>query len=190
MHRPFTQKTTKSNSTRNLSCALIPDPGFTITCATHCMPPKRPTALILSREKKPLHTSTQGIIHRAAGPNFRFHQYTILVGIDTVHGVHAPEWINYTSTTPQHNLKRTASSCSLGQLENEYIQEGRDRDFPLECLHFSINHRFTERFWHQSQYLFALADRQNDYSDTFFTHDVATHRIYQKYDPFFLQLGF
>ena len=53
--RAPTQKTPKSHSTRNLSCALIPNPGFTIACPTHCKPPKRPTALLV-RKKEPLHT--------------------------------------------------------------------------------------------------------------------------------------
>ena len=87
-------------------------------------------------------------------------------------------------------MKPTAGSCSLGQLENEYVQEGRDRDLPLERLHFSIKPRFNERFWHQSKYLFALADHRNDYLNTFFTRDVAPYRIYRKYDLFNLQFGF
>ena len=68
---------------------------------------------------------------------------------------------------PQHTLKPTASSCSLGQLGNEYVREGRNRDLPLECLHFPINSRLTERFWHLSKYFFALADRPNDYLNAF-----------------------
>ena len=94
------------------------------------------------------------------------------------------------STPPQHTLKPTASSCSLGHLENEYVQEGWDRDLPLECLHFPINRRFTERFWHQSKYFYALADRQNDYLNTFCTRDVTPYRIYQKNDLFYLQFAF
>ena len=101
-----------------------------------------------------------------------------------------PERISYTSTPPQHTLKPTASSCSLGQLENEYVQEGRDKDLPLESWHFLINLSFTERFWHLPKYFFALADRQNDYLNTFFTRDTAPYKIYAKYDPFFLQFGF
>ena len=99
-----------------------------------------------SRGKKNPFTSTQGIIHWSLGPNFRFHQITNPLGIDSVHGVHVPRRINYTSTPPQNTFKPTASSCSLGQMENEYNQEGRDRDLPLECLHFPLNHRFTECF--------------------------------------------
>ena len=86
--------------------------------------------------------------------------------------------------------KRTASSCSLGQLENEYVQEGRDKDLPLECHHFPINPRFTERFWHLSKNFFALADRPNFYFNTFFSRDTVPYKIYAKYDPFFLQFGF
>ena len=33
-------------------------------------------------------------------------------------------------------------------------------------------------------------DRQNDYLNTFITRDTAPYRIYQKYDPFYLQFGF
>ena len=58
------------------------------------------------------------------------------------------------------------------------------------CLHFPINPRFTERFWHPSKYFFALADRQNNHLDAFFTRDVTPYHIYQKYDPFYLQFGF
>ena len=98
--------------------------------------------------------------------------------------------INYTSTPPQHTLKPTASSCSLGQLENKYVQEGRHKDLVLECLHFPINLRLTERFWHLSKYFFALADHPNGYLNTFFTRDTAPYKIYAKYDPFYLQFGF
>ena len=98
------------------------------------------------------------------------------------------------STTHRHHhtthAQVTASSCSLGQMENEYVQEGQDRDLPLKYLHFPISHRFTERFWHQSQYFFDLADRQNNYLNTFLTRDVAPYRTYQKYDPFYLKFGF
>ena len=105
-------------------------------------------------------------------------------------GIHVPGRINYTSTPPQHTLKPTAISCSLGQFENEYVQEGRDRDLPLECFHFPFNHRFTKRFWHLSKYFFALAYRPNDYFNTFFTRETAPYQFYQKYDPFYLQFGF
>ena len=101
-----------------------------------------------------------------------------------------PDRINCTSTTLQHTLKPTAGSCSLGQLENEYVQEGRDKELPLECLHFPLNPRFTERFWHLSKYFFALADRPNDYLNTFFNRDTAPYKIYAKYYPFYLQFGF
>ena len=106
-----------------------------------------------------------------------------------------PEWISYTSTPPQHTLKPTASSCSLGQLEDEYVQEGRDKDLPLECLHFPLNLRITERFWHLSKYFFALADRPNNYLNTFFTrstapYNTAPYKIYAKYESFYLQFGF
>ena len=101
-----------------------------------------------------------------------------------------PERISYTSTSPQHTLKPRSSSCSLGQLESEYVQEGRDKDLPMECLHFPIISRFTERFWHLSKYFFALADRPNDYLNTFFTPDTAPYKTNAKYDPFYLQYGF
>ena len=84
---------------------------------------------------------TQGFPHRSQGPNLRFHEFTNLLGLNTIQGIHVPERINYTSTQPQHTLKPTASSCSLGQLENEYVQEGRDKDLPLECLQFPLNPR-------------------------------------------------
>ena len=88
------------------------------------------------------------------------------------------------------HTKPTASSCCLGQLENEYIQEGRDKDLPLDCLHFPISPHFTERFRQMSRYFFALADCPNGYLNTFFTRDTAPYKIYAKYDPFYLQFGF
>ena len=112
--------------------------------------------------------SRQYTAYRSQGPNFRFHEFTNPLGFNTIQGIHMPERISYTSTPPQHTLKSTASSCSLGQLENECVQEGRGTDLPLQCLHFPINSRFTERFWHLSKYFFALADRPNDYLKTFF----------------------
>ena len=133
---------------------------------------------------------TQGIPHRNKGPDFRYHEFTNPLGINTRQGIHVAERINYTSTPPQHNLKPTASSCSLGELENEHIEEGRDQNLPLECAHFPLNPRFTERFWHQSRYFFALADRANDYLNTFFSRDTAPYKLYAKYDPFYLQFGF
>ena len=133
---------------------------------------------------------TEGIPHRSQGPNFRFHEFTNPLGINTIQGIYVPERINYTSTPPQHTLKPTASSCSFGKLENEYVQEGKHKDLPLECLHYPLNLRFTERFWHLSRYFFALADPPNDYLNTFFTQDTAPYMIYAKYDPFYLQFGF
>ena len=94
------------------------------------------------------------IVHR---DSIFFHEFTNSLGIKTLQGIHVPERINYTSNPPQHTLKPTASSCSLGQLENECVREERDRDLPLECLHFPLNPRFTERFWHLSKYFSALA---------------------------------
>ena len=133
---------------------------------------------------------SHGIPHRSQGPNFRFHEFTNPLGINTIQGIYVPEGISYASTPPQQTLKPTASSYSLGQLENEYVQEGRDKGLPLECLHFPLNPRFMERFWHLSKYFFALADRPNDYLNTFFTRDTAPYKIYNKYDPFYLQFGF
>ena len=111
---------------------------------------------------------TQGITYRSQGPNFRIHEFINPLGFNALQGIHVPERIIYTSTLLQQTLKPTASSCSLGQLENEYVQEGRDSDLPLECLHFPINHRFTERFWNQSKYFFDHEDCPNGYLNTFF----------------------
>ena len=82
---------------------------------------------------------SHGIPHRSQGPNFRFQKFRNTLGINTIQGIHVPERISYTSTPPQHTLKPRASSCSLGQLENEYVLEGRDKDFPLYCLNFPLN---------------------------------------------------
>ena len=154
--------------------------------ARHIAGPSRGPQPSPSLGRRNVFAPTQGIIHRAPGCNFRFHQFTNPLSIDKIHVVHVTKRVNYTSTPPQHTLKPIASCCSLGQPENEYVQEGRDKELPLECLHFPINHRFTKRFWRQSQYFFALADRQIDYLITFFTRDFAPYRIYQKYDPFYL----
>ena len=75
-------------------------------------------------------------------------------------------------------------------MENEYVQEGRDNDLPLECLRFPLKPRFKERFWHRYKYFSAFAYRPNDYLNTFFTRDTALYKIYAKYDPFYLQFGF
>ena len=143
-----------------------------------------------SRGRPNFFAPIHGSPHRSQGPNFRFHEFTKPLGINTIQGIHVPERISYASTPPQRTLKPTASSCSLGQLENEYVQEGRDKDLPLECLHFPINSRFTERFWHLSKYFFALADHPNDYLNNFFTRDTATYEIYAKYDPLSYSLDF
>ena len=128
-------------------------------------------------------TPTQRITHRSKGSNFQFHEFTNPIGINTLQGIHVPERINYTSTPPQHTFKHTSSTCSFEQLENEYVQEGRDSNLPLECLHFPINNRFLERFWHQSKYFFALADRPNDYLNTFFTRDTAPTELIGSLTP-------
>ena len=129
-------------------------------------------------------------MHRNWGSNFRFHQFAYLLSINTYHGVYVPERIKYVSTPPHHTLKSTASACSLGQLESKYLEEGRDKELPLEFLHFPISPRFTERFWHISKYFFALADCQNDYLKTLFTKDVAPYHMYQNYYSFYLQFAF
>ena len=98
--------------------------------------------------------------------------------------------MNYASTPPQHTLKPTTSSCSPGELEYEYVHEGRDSNLQLECLHFPINHRFTEQFWHQSKYFFALAYRLNDYLNTFFTQDTAPSKFIKSMTPSIHIFGF
>ena len=87
-------------------------------------------------------TLTQGVYHRAPGPNFKFHQFTNPLDINTDHGVQIPggKRINYLATPPQRMLKPTASTCSLGKLENKYVEEGRDEHwnayiFPSTPLH-------------------------------------------------------
>ena len=128
---------------------------------------------------------TASIPRWSQGPNFRFHEFTNPLGINTIQDIQLPERFSYTFTPPQHTLKSTASSCSLGQLENEYVQEGWNKDLPLECLHVPQNPRFTERFWHLSKYFFALADCPNDYLNTFFTRDTVPYKIYTKYVTFY-----
>ena len=177
-----------SNCSRDISSSLFPNTGFTIACSSHREPITRPTAFILSCRGNPF-KPTQGITHLSQGPNFRFHVFTNPLDTNTLQGIHVPDRINYAITPPQHSLKPTANTCSLGQLKNEYVQERRDSDLPIECLHFPISHPFTERFWHQSKYFFALPDRLNDYLNTFFTRDTAPYQIHQKYDPFFLHFG-
>ena len=145
--------------------------------ARHTASPSRGPQPSSSRGQPNPFAPTHGIPHRSQGPNFCFHELTHPLGINTLQGIHVPERINYTSTPPQLILKPTASSCSLGQLENEYVQEGRDKNLSLECLHFPLNPRFTERVWHLSKYFFALADRPNDYLYTFFTRDTALYKI-------------
>ena len=132
----------------------------------------------------------QGVIHKKSEPNFKFHYFTNPLGINRDHGVYVSERSNFVASPPHYTLKPTASSCSLGQLENEYVEEGRDKELPLEYLHFLMNPRYPEGFWHLSKYFFASADRQYDYVNALFTRDAAPYRMYQKYDPFYLQFGF
>ena len=119
----------------------------------------------------------QSTFHRALGSIIKFYQFTNPLGINTELRVHLPKGITYVSTAPRQALKPTASWCSLGQLKNEYVEEGRDKRILLECLPFPINPRFMERFWHLSKYFFALADRQNDYLNLMSTRDVALYRF-------------
>ena len=42
----------------------------------------------------------------------------------------------------------------------------------LECAHFPIKPRLTERFWRIFMYSCTLADRQNDYLNTMFARDT------------------
>ena len=107
-----------------------------------------------SRGRPILFAPTHGIPHRSQRPIFRLHEFTKPLGINTIQGIHLLERISYTSTPPQRTLKPTASSFSLGQFEKECVQGGRDKNLPPECLHFPINSRFTERFWHLSKYFF------------------------------------
>ena len=118
---------------------------------------QRPTALILKARVSPSAT-THGVMQWTTGPNFMFNQFTNPVIITTDHGV----YVHNVSTPLHHTFQPAASSCSLGQLEKDCVEEGREKDLPLECLHFPIHHRFTERFWHLSKYVFALAGRQNN----------------------------
>ena len=90
--------------------------------ARHTSSPPRGSQPSSSRGRRNPFAPTQGIIHRSQGPNYRFHEFTNPLGINTVQGIHVPGRINYTSTTPEHTLKPTESSCSLGQLENEYVE--------------------------------------------------------------------
>ena len=158
--------------------------------ARHTPSPAKGPQPLSTRQRANPFAPTKSTFHRAPGPNFRFHQFTNPLGFNTEHGVHDPKRINNVSTPPHQTLKLTASSCSLRESENEYVKEGSDKDIPQECLHFHINPRFTERFWHWSECFIALADRQNNYLKTMLTRDVALYRVYQKYEPFYLQFDF
>ena len=87
-------------------------------------------------------------------------------------------------------LRFNTTSCILGQQKIEYVEAGRQNNLPIECLDFPISPHFTVQFWHLSKYFIAFADLQNNYLNTLFTRDIAPYRIYQKYDPCCLQLGF
>ena len=82
-----------------------------------------------------------------------------------------------------------ASSCSRGQLENEYVEERRDKVLPLECIHFPNNPRLTKNIWHLSNYFWKCWPPEQ-----LCLHHVhercSPYRIYQKQDPFYLQFGF
>ena len=116
-----------SQSSRDLSRSLFPIQASK-SPARHQASPSRGPQPSLSRGRGKHFAPTQGIPHRSRGQSFQFHEFTNPLGINTLQGIHVPERIKYTSTPPQQTLKPTASSCSLGQLENEYVQEGRDKD--------------------------------------------------------------
>ena len=179
MHRPLTKETTSSHTARDKPCSFTSNSTWTNAGTIWPEIFTRLTALTIPRTNQTL-CADKWHPSPLSGPNFRFHEFTNTLGINTLQGIHIPERINYTSTPPQHTLKPTASSCSLGQLENEYVQEGRDRELPMECTHFAIKSRFTERFCHLLKYFFASADRPNDYLNTFFTRDTAPYKIYAK----------
>ena len=95
-----------------------PQPTFVDTINYARVNPLLSPATPSSRGRGNSFAPTQGIIHRAPGPNVRFHQFTNPLGIQTIHAVHVPERMNCKATPPQQTLKPTASCCSLGQLEN------------------------------------------------------------------------
>ena len=99
---------------RTIAHEIYPVRSSPTQAARHTASPQRVPQLPSTCGKLNPFAPTQRIIHRASGPNFRFHQFTNALGIDTTHGVHVPEGIKYTSTPPQHKLKPTSSSCSLG----------------------------------------------------------------------------
>ena len=67
---------------------------------------------------------TQKTLHSPPGHSFLFHQFNNSLGINTEHSTHVTERKNYISTPLEYALKSTSSTSTIGQLENEYVEEG------------------------------------------------------------------
>ena len=111
----------RPTSTDNYPCTDT-SPRRNPRIATHKIYPMRSSPVHGSQSParhtaSPPQPHTQGITHRAPGANFCFHKFTNPLGIDTIHGVHVFEQINYTSTPPQHTLR-----------PRDFVQEGRERE--------------------------------------------------------------
>ena len=62
------------------------------------------------------------------------------------------------------------------------------KPFPRVSV-FPYKSAFQRTLFAHLEVFFALAVRQNDYLNTVFTRDTTPFRVYQKYDPFYLQFG-
>ena len=86
-------------------------------------------------------------------------------------------------------LKPTAVSCTIDQPENEYMEEERDPDLPLECIFVALYSKFTKHFWHTYKFFFAWANRFNSNLKIISTREENSLFIHQNYDPFYLHFG-
>ena len=89
---------------------------------------------------------TQNTYHSSPGPSFLFHQFTNPLKINRKHGIHVPEREISSFPLPRNVQKKPISiTCPIGQLLNEYAEEGSDKNFLLECAQFYTNYpQFTE----------------------------------------------
>ena len=113
-------------------------------------------------------TPTQSAFHRPAGTSFRFYQFNNPLSINTEHGIQVPDWINFIFIPPAHTIKPKMSSRSLGQLENEHLEEGRTFPSSVVVPHQPAFHRTLLQTF---KFFFALAHHRNGYLNTIFTRN-------------------
>ena len=100
----------------------------------------------------------QKTYHRAAWPKSMYLAIRNPLRVNTERGQHVLERISYITSPPDDNLLPTTVSCTIGQLERDFLEEGRECDLSFGRIHFALNPRFMELFGHTSNYFIVLAD--------------------------------